>query len=174
MRQDTHETHDSHFDQDVPAHSIYLADSEELRSLVDYWDWARAGRKMPCKADIDPAPIADLLPFVALIEVDRLPLRFAFAYAGCGIAAAYGRELTGQYLDAQSFGDVGKTDASILARVAPSGQPAAGHDAYRRAEITMTRDWVALPLGSARAANPATAVMILMGQKWQAAHRLVS
>jgi hypothetical protein len=35
-----------------------------LRALYDYWDARRGGRAMPARADIDPAAIPGLLPYV--------------------------------------------------------------------------------------------------------------
>jgi hypothetical protein len=43
--------------------------SKRIRRFHDYWDSKRSGRRMPSRADINPAEIPDLLPYVVLTEV---------------------------------------------------------------------------------------------------------
>jgi hypothetical protein len=40
-----------------------------LKALYDYWDRARGERKMPARADIDPAAIPQLLPYIIMYDV---------------------------------------------------------------------------------------------------------
>jgi hypothetical protein len=41
----------------------------DLRAMFDYWRSKRAGRKMPARADLDPAELKLLLPNVILVDV---------------------------------------------------------------------------------------------------------
>ncbi|MEK9970708.1 MAG: PAS domain-containing protein [Ferrovibrio sp.] len=58
-----------------------------LRQAFDYWDGKRAGRPMPARADLDPAEIKPLLPYVVLLDVLRdaepgWPLDFRYRLLG--------------------------------------------------------------------------------------------
>jgi hypothetical protein len=68
-----------------------------LRRLYDYWLQKKGARVAPPRADIAPDEIPDLLPWVYLVEIvgERLRLRLV----GTSIAAEFGGEITGKYLD---------------------------------------------------------------------------
>lgn len=40
-----------------------------LKALYDYWDALRGGRAMPARADVDPAQIPALLPYIIMYDV---------------------------------------------------------------------------------------------------------
>src|SRR5262249_27539334 len=40
-----------------------------IKALYDYWDGLRCGRKMPSRADVDPAAIPSLLPHIIMHDV---------------------------------------------------------------------------------------------------------
>jgi hypothetical protein len=80
----------------VPA---ILLDNQILLSLWRYWLAQRGARPMPQRSDIDPVDIPALLPHLQLVE--RVPPegRYRYRLAGSAIVEAYGRELSGKYLD---------------------------------------------------------------------------
>ncbi len=82
-----------------PAVSPLPVDNAILRELWRYWLARRGTRPMPPRRDIDPVDIPTLLPHLQLVE--RLPPdgRYRYRLAGSAIVEAYGRELTGKYLD---------------------------------------------------------------------------
>jgi hypothetical protein len=75
------------------------AHSTALRQFYRYWDGKRGGRALPLKADIDPAEIKDVLPYVILSEVYDAPLRVRYRLVGTEIVRLRGREFTGKWLD---------------------------------------------------------------------------
>jgi hypothetical protein len=74
--------------------------SELLRAMFDYWQSKAAGRRMPDRADIDPAEIPRLLPNITLVEIlpDRVDC-FRYRLVGTEIVRAFGREMTGRTTD---------------------------------------------------------------------------
>jgi hypothetical protein len=67
---------------------------EKLERLLAYWRFKRGARKMPARADIDPAEIPDLLPLISLFEIENG--RFRIRLAGHKIVEAYGLEPRGK------------------------------------------------------------------------------
>src|SRR4051812_30788694 len=65
----------------------------------DYWRAKRASRTMPRRSDIDPAEIPSLLPNVLITEMLEDGTRYRYRLAGSAVTEAFGRSLTGQYVD---------------------------------------------------------------------------
>lgn len=63
-----------------------MASTGDQNDLIEaglaYWNRLRGTRAMPTRADIDPADIKRLLPFVVLIDVLHDPLDFRFRLLG--------------------------------------------------------------------------------------------
>ena len=74
-----------------------IADNPVLAKLWTYWRDKCVGRSMPRRRDIDPTEIAPLLPHLQLVE--RIDGRFRYRLCGTAIVEAYGRELTGRFVD---------------------------------------------------------------------------
>lgn len=70
--------------------------SSRLIRFHAYWDAKRDGRKMPARADLDPAEFADLLPYVVLTDVLGTPPYLRYRLVGTRQAALRGRDPTGQ------------------------------------------------------------------------------
>jgi hypothetical protein len=68
-----------------------------LRALYTYWRQKKGERIAPCRTDIAPEEIAELLPWVFLIEMQGERLRFRLV--GTSVAAEYGDKLTGMHID---------------------------------------------------------------------------
>jgi hypothetical protein len=77
------------------------------RQIYAYWQQKRGSRRMPSRADIDPTEIPRLLPNLLISEY--LPEgevgRWRYRLAGTAIAAAFGRNPTGRYIDELTKGD---------------------------------------------------------------------
>jgi hypothetical protein len=84
---------------------------KSLKALHAYWLSKKGSRIAPPRSAIKPAEIASLLPTIALIDVIGEPPRFCFRLFGTGLAAAYGRDLTGKFLDEI---DIDSIDTKIL------------------------------------------------------------
>src|SRR5579872_2333958 len=72
---------------------------QSLRNLHAYWLLKKGAAIAPPRTAIDPAEILPLLPNVALLDVIGHPPRFRFRLFGTALAAAYGQDVTGQFLD---------------------------------------------------------------------------
>ncbi len=68
-----------------------------LQRLLDYWRGKKGERRVPSRADIAPEEIADLLPWVVLIE--RVGTRLRYRLVGEGFRQIYGARLAGAFLD---------------------------------------------------------------------------
>src|SRR6185437_951024 len=84
-----------------PAISGSLLDhlDEPLRAMYAYWRSKREGRRMPRRQSIEPSEIPRLLPHVMITEVIDHGARFRYRLSGTAVTEAFGRSLTGQYLD---------------------------------------------------------------------------
>ena len=74
-----------------------IAENPVLSAFWTYWHRKRAGRAAPRRLDIEPTEVPQLLPHIQLI--DRVGDRFRYRLCGTAIVEAYGRELTGKFLD---------------------------------------------------------------------------
>jgi hypothetical protein len=71
---------------------------ERLLQLHAYWRHKATGRPMPCRADLDPIEIPQLLPHVMLVDVLRSS-RYRYRLIGTENAREHGINATGCYLD---------------------------------------------------------------------------
>ena len=87
--------------RDTTGLSLSIADPL-LRRLYEYWLEKKGDRVAPSRADISPADIVEVLPWIYLIEIvgERLRIRLA----GTAVTAEYGSGLTGKYLDEIGLG----------------------------------------------------------------------
>jgi len=77
--------------------------SKDQRVLLDYWLAKRGGRRMPARADIDPAELVALLPNLMLVDVVGDPARFRFRLVGTRVVRASGEDRTGHFFDEYPF-----------------------------------------------------------------------
>lgn len=70
-----------------------------LKQLHAYWNGKRASRLAPLRAEIDPAEIARLLPYVFMIDAIGEPLRFRYRLIGTAVVELTGRDLTRRFVD---------------------------------------------------------------------------
>lgn len=66
-----------------------------LVEMMRYWETKRAGRDLPCRADIDPAELVPFLRRIFMIRVGREPLSFIYSLVGDDNIEAHGRNFTG-------------------------------------------------------------------------------
>jgi hypothetical protein len=76
---------------------------KDQRLLLDYWLAKRGPRRMPVRADIDPAELVGLLPNLMLVDVVGDPARFRFRLVGTRVARASGEDRTGHFFDEYPF-----------------------------------------------------------------------
>jgi hypothetical protein len=77
------------------------------RQMYAYWEQKRGARRMPTRADIDPTEIPRLLPNLLISEyiAEGDAGRWRYRLAGTAVAAAFGRNPTGRYIDELTKGD---------------------------------------------------------------------
>jgi len=123
--------------------------NDQLRALLAYWRQKKGERRAPSRADIDPAEIKALLPYVGLVDVERAPLRFRYRLVGSKITLGYGAELTGRYLDQADINGHERDIVAEYARVAETGEPVCATWEYTRNDGRHMRyERLALPLMS--------------------------
>jgi hypothetical protein len=108
------------------------------RRLFEYWRAKRGARKMPCRGDLSPDDIPDLLPDIGLVDVLAEPPHLRYRLVGTRQVAARGYDPTGQPVAEFHLGrDIPGMREQVLSnyrRVIDSGKPLfrdtsiAGHD----------------------------------------------
>jgi hypothetical protein len=126
--------------------------------LYRYWAEKRGTRRMPARADIDPADLREMLPNLALLEVTATGFRYRLV--GTRVAEDLGRDMTGAvagaYAKGMSFGD---KIVAMFDQARRRAMPQFSTGEYRSPQQTV--HWVSrllLPLG----VDGATVDMILM------------
>jgi hypothetical protein len=76
-------------------------DDPQHRQMYAYWEQKRGSRRVPRRADIDPTEIPRLLPNLLISEhvTEAGVERWRYRLAGTAVAAAFGRNPTGHYID---------------------------------------------------------------------------
>jgi len=120
----------------------------EQRQLFDYWRSKCGGRRMASRADIEPAEIKRLLPYISLIDRVGDGTRFRVRLAGTQLREFFGREITGAYLDDLDLEGRPNYWRAANDRLA-QGMPAQGilPVSRPRGEF-ITRFWLRLPLSN--------------------------
>lgn len=83
--------------------------SPRLAALYRYWRSRRDGA-LPRRADIDPAEIKSLLPYVMLVDIHRMPFRVYYRLVGTAVAHFSGMDFTSTFLDELAFDICGTSD----------------------------------------------------------------
>jgi len=78
--------------------------SASVREIFAYWDGKRGDRKMPRRADIDPAEVRRLLPNILLVDVKWDPLDFVYRLVGTEEVAMRRADPTGKRVEENTFG----------------------------------------------------------------------
>lgn len=132
----------------------------EQRQLYDYWIGCAAGKALPCRADINPAQIARLLPFVSLVDVAEDLERSRIRLAGTRLRDVYDREITGLRIDELDLGSKHDYWMAAYRHTAVDGKPTQGILRGPRVNKEhLVQYWIKLPL-----ADPDTsAVNMVLG-----------
>jgi hypothetical protein len=80
----------------------HVSDDARLVRFYDHWLALRGGRPLPGPRDFDPAPVQDLMPSVASVEVRGS--RYFVRRVGAEMATRIGSDATGLYLDQHARG----------------------------------------------------------------------
>lgn len=102
--------------------------SAMIATVERYWrDKCRDGR-FPARSEIDPLDLAEVLPYLSIMDLEGNPFRARFRLVGTELARFYGREVRGKWVDEMEDWpeqDVIDTVA-IFRRVHETGQPVFG------------------------------------------------
>jgi len=94
-----------------------------LEPLFRYWDKKRGSRRMPRRADIDPAELVPILPALMIVDVVADDRRYVYRLVGTLEVDARGRDPTGRAVG-EAF--IGSSRERVLAnydRVQLTGRP---------------------------------------------------
>ena len=121
----------------------------EQRQLYDYWLSRSEGKHMPSRADINPAHIPRLLPFVSLVDVeDEIP-NSRVRLAGTRLRDVYDREITGLRLDELDLGPKRDYWLAAYRHTAEEGKPTQGIVRGPRVNKEhLVQYWIRLPLAA--------------------------
>jgi hypothetical protein len=94
-----------------------------LIHLYEYWQSKCRGRPFPSRQDIDPVDIPWALPRVALVAVERDPLRFRYRLEGSALSEDDSQRMTGKLVDELRPQEYADTVRRHYTEVAESGKP---------------------------------------------------
>ncbi|MCA3555281.1 PAS domain-containing protein [Aestuariivirga sp.] len=121
----------------------------EQRQLYDYW-LSRAGPgTLPTRADINPADIPRLLPYISLIEVGPSLETSRVRLAGTRLRDVFDREITGLHIDDLDLGPKRDYWMTAYRHTAVDGKPTQGIVRGPRVNKEhLVQYWVRLPLAA--------------------------
>jgi hypothetical protein len=103
--------------------TLHAGDLPSISRMWAYWDGLRTGRSMPSRADLDPAAITSVLPYLLLIDVLRDPLDFRFRLVGTEIDRIVAGTYTGVHFSNLPHMRRGNDIWAAYAQVVASGAP---------------------------------------------------
>jgi hypothetical protein len=95
----------------------------DLRTLYDYWNERRRGRRWPSRADINPLDLKFALGNLSLIDVSREPLRFTFRLAGTLLSQRLGMDFTGKSVDEIPDANYRADVSAVYGKMVETGEP---------------------------------------------------
>lgn len=131
--------------ESIPTDELFW--DERLTTLYRIWREKKGDRPAPTRADFDPTEHFALMPIVHLIDVIRNPLGFRHRLVGTELVERMGRDVTGRWVDADTYGEAAAEIFEGLKTVVTEVRP------YRRrarldwyAQHHLTTEAVEMPL----------------------------
>ena len=122
----------------------------EQRQLYDYWLGCASGQDMPTRADINPARIPRLLPYITLVNIHDDIAKSQVRLAGTRLRDVYDREITGLCLDELDYGEKRDYWMAAYNHTAKEGKPTQGIVRGPRVNKEhLVQYWIKLPLAHA-------------------------
>lgn len=97
-------------------------DEEVLSNIHAYWCNLRRDRPMPARADIDPAEIPKILPYLMLTDVLENG-QFRYRLIGTEVERSFGAPVTGRTLEELMFGEYLAYMTGLYRRVVEEKRP---------------------------------------------------
>ena len=113
--------------------------NRQLRDLYTYWVGLRHGRRIPPRAAFDPTAVPRLLPNLILLDVEPETGRQIVRVLGTRVAAVYGRDYTGKYLDEIYFGANLESVLNDYGTCAREGRPVLEYRDFRNVRDVLYR-----------------------------------
>jgi hypothetical protein len=121
----------------------------EQRQLYDYWLSRSGGGSLPSRADINPAHIPRLLPFISLIDVGDCLQQSRVRLAGTRLRDVYDREITGLRIEELDLGPKRDYWMAAYRHTAVEGKPTQGIVRGPRVNKEhLVQYWIRLPLAA--------------------------
>ena len=95
----------------------------ELAALHTTWLSIAGDDRLPSRAQIGPETLKPWLRNVALVDVERSPMRFRRRLVGTKIVDYQGWDSTGRYLDEEHIGAIDTAEAADFVTCAEHGRP---------------------------------------------------
>jgi hypothetical protein len=125
------------------------ARSSRVQRLGDYWQRKRGDRVMPARADIEPAQIKPLLPYLIIADVFADPVRVRYRLAGTAVCEAFGCNIAGSWLDELDVNGGVPFWIEQYGRLIAARAPIFGRASGTLGGVELFRaDWTLLPLSS--------------------------
>lgn len=121
--------------------------SPRLRQLLEYWR-GLAGGSVPFRAEIDPADIKPLLPYLMLVDLTPEPLRVFYRLVGTEVVRFTGLDITGRYLHEIELDDFAEEElVSFYRQVREHRRPGAGIAEYEiQGQRALRTEYLICPL----------------------------
>ena len=103
----------------------------DIQKMLAYWQGKRRGRSMPSRADIDPAELVGLLPYIILVDVVDDPRRFVYRLVGTGEVEVRGNDPTGRSVADGYFAASAEAAMANYERVCRSHEPYYEEDRFQ-------------------------------------------
>jgi hypothetical protein len=133
----------------LPANGAPAPPSSRVQRLVDYWHRKRGDRVMAARADIEPAEIKPLLPYLIIADVFADPVRVRYRLAGTAVCDAFGYNIAGRWLEDLDVNGGVPFWIEQYGRMVASRAPIFGQARGMLAGAELFRaDWALLPLSS--------------------------
>lgn len=132
-----------------PVNGMPAARPSRVQRLADYWQRKRGDRIMPARADIEPAEIKPLLPYLLIADVFADPVRVRYRLAGTAVCDAFGYNIAGRWLEDLEVNGGVPFWIEQYGRMVASRAPIFGRARGMLAGAELFRaDWALLPLSS--------------------------
>jgi hypothetical protein len=123
------------------------ASHDDVRAVYAYWRVKCGSRRMPRRADIDPAELKRFLPFMMLVDVTGDERRFVYRLVGTGEVEERGYDPTGRPVRDASFGGSRDTDLDEYEYVVRHKAPFCVRDPFQAGDGRIqAEDIIYLPL----------------------------
>jgi hypothetical protein len=94
-----------------------------LAGLYEAWDAARGGEPMPTRGDLDVLKLKPWLGMISLIDIEQPGPRYRYRIFATRVAQVLGRDLTGSYVDADTYPALSGPLVAVLREVVAERAP---------------------------------------------------